>query len=438
MPTPKNIRRIALDLLSGCAAGRYSNLALDAAIKKHSLIPADRGLLTLLVMGVIEKQITLDYYIDKLSALPPGKIEPEIRTILRLGLYQLIFTDRIPDHAAVSETVSLAPRRASGFVNALLRRFLRERDNIALPPRDGNFPEYLSVKYSFPAGLCKRFVGIFGPGRTESLLSAFDKTPGLTLRVNTLRTTREGLLAKFAESGITAAPTDLSPDGVCLDTAPPALLPGFEEGLFFVQDEASQLSVRALGAHPGMTVIDACAAPGSKSFGIALAMQNTGRVLSFDLHESRLPLIDSGADKLGIEIIETTPGDASLPDPALFVSADRVLCDVPCSGYGVMAKKPEIRYKNPADVAGLPEVQYAILDNCSKYLKPGGLLVYSTCTILPVENEEVVGRFLAGYPDFHLSPFTAGALSSDGMITLYPDTHHTDGFFIACMKKGLK
>jgi 16S rRNA (cytosine967-C5)-methyltransferase len=187
-----------------------------------------------------------------------------------------------------------------------------------------------------------------------------------------------------------------------------------------------------------MTVIDACAAPGSKSFGIALAMQNTGRVLSFDLHESRLPLIDSGADKLGIEIIETTPGDASLPDPALFVSADRVLCDVPCSGYGVMAKKPEIRYKNPADVAGLPEVQYAILDNCSKYLKPGGLLVYSTCTILPEENEEVVGRFLAGYPDFHLSPFTAGALSSDGMITLYPDTHHTDGFFIACMKKGLK
>ncbi|MGI6167449.1 MAG: 16S rRNA (cytosine(967)-C(5))-methyltransferase RsmB [Eubacteriales bacterium] len=434
MPAHQNVRRIAYDLLSG-SAGRYSNLALDAAIKKYNLSPADRGLLTLLVMGVIEKQITLDYYIDKLSALPPGKIEPGVRTLLRLGLYQLIFTDRIPAHAAVSETVALAPRRASGFVNALLRRFLRERDSITLPPRDSRPLEYLSVRYSFPAGLCGRFVGIFGLERTELLLSAFDKMPGLTLRVNTLKTTREALLACFAEAGISAAPTPLSPDGICLDAAPPATLPGFDEGLFFVQDEASQLCVRALDARPGMTVIDACAAPGSKSFGIALAMENSGRVLSFDLHENKLSLIRSGAGRLGIEIIEAAPGDSSLPDPALFAAADRVLCDVPCSGYGVMAKKPEIRYKNPADVAGLPEVQYAILDNCSKYLKPGGLLVYSTCTILPEENEEVVGRFLDGHPDYHPSPFTAGGLSTGGMITLYPDTHHTDGFFIACMKK---
>ncbi|NLW74604.1 MAG: 16S rRNA (cytosine(967)-C(5))-methyltransferase RsmB [Clostridiales bacterium] len=434
MPAPRNVRRIAYDLLSG-SAGRYSNLALDAAIKKNNLTPADRGLLTLLVMGVIEKQITLDYYIDKLSAIPPGKIEPGVRTLLRLGLYQLIFTDRIPAHAAVSETVALAPRRASGFVNALLRRFLRERGSISLPPRDSRPLEYLSIKYSFPVGLCGRLVEIFGFERTESLLSAFDRTPGLTLRVNILKTTREDLLTCFAEAGITAAPTPLSPDGICLDAAPPATLPGFDEGLFFVQDEASQLCVRALDARPGMTVIDACAAPGSKSFGIALTMQNSGRILAFDLHENKLSLIRSGAGWLGIEIIEVAPGDASRPDPALFAAADRVLCDVPCSGYGVMAKKPEIRYKNPDDAAGLPEVQYAILDNCSKYLKPGGLLVYSTCTILPEENEEVVGRFLARHPDFHLSPFTAGGLSTGGMITLYPDIHHTDGFFIACMKK---
>ena len=285
-----------------------------------------------------------------------------------------------------------------------------------------------------PYQLCRALSG-FGPGRAESLLSSFCRAPGLTLRVNTLKTTQKALLSRFAGAGISAAPTALSPDGISLDTAPLASLPGFDEGLFFVQDEASQLCVRALDARPGMTVIDACAAPGSKSFGIALTMQNTGQVLSFDLHENKLSLIRSGAGRLGINVIKAAPGDASLPDPALFAAADRVLCDVPCSGYGVMAKKPEIRYKNLTDVAGLPEVQYAILDNCSKYLKPGGLLVYSTCTILPEENEGVVSRFLAGHPDFHLLPFTAGSLLADGMITLYPDTHQTDGFFIACLKK---
>jgi 16S rRNA (cytosine967-C5)-methyltransferase len=206
--------------------------------------------------------------------------------------------------------------------------------------------------------------------------------------------------------------------------------------VFVVQDEASQLAVRTLEAHPGMLVIDACAAPGSKSFGTALTMENTGRVLSYDLHESKLSLIRSSAEKLGINIIEPSPHDSRESIPDLVGAADRVLCDVPCSGFGVMAKKPEIRYKSLADAAGLPEIQYAILENFSRYVKPGGLLVYSTCTLLPEENENNVARFLAAHPDFSLSPFTAGALSvPDGMITLAPDTHETDGFFIVKMKK---
>lgn len=433
-----NIRRLALSLLTSCAAAdRYSNLALDAALKKHDLTPADRGLLTLLVFGVIEKQITLDFYIDKLSTLPPSKIEPEVRMILRLGLYQLIYTDRIPDHAAVNETVDLAPHRASGFVNALLRRYLREKDGIALPGPDAGLSQYLSVKYSFPPPLVERFTGIFGPGRAESLLSSFGHAPGLSLRVNTLKTTRADLLTRFTGAGVTASPTPLSPDGIRLDTAPLASLPGFDEGYFFVQDEASQLAVRALDARPGMTVTDACAAPGSKSFGAALTMENCGRVLSYDLHESKLSLIRSSAGKLGINIIEASPHDARVQIPELIGAADRVICDVPCSGYGVMAKKPEIRYKNLADATSLPEIQYAILENCSRYVKPGGFLIYSTCTLLPEENENNVTRFLAAHPDFSLSPFTAGALPvNGGMITLYPDTHGTDGFFIAKMKNN--
>ncbi len=438
MPEKINVRRLALTLLLGCEReGQYSNIALDAAIKKHNLTPADRGLLTLLLFGVIEKQITLDYYIDLLSTLPPSKIEPRVRMLLRLGLYQIIFTDRIPDHAAVNESVALAPRRATRFVNALLRRYLRERESIALPRKEEGLPLYLSVKYSFPAPLCERFTCIFGAERAEALLAAFGRAPELTLCVNTLKTTRKDYLARLADARINASPTPLSPDGVSLATLPLASLPGFNDGLFFVQDEASQLAVRALDAHSGMTVVDACAAPGSKSFGAALAMGNKGRIFSFDLHENKLSLILSSAGRLGIDIIEVSKCDARNPLTQLIGAADRVICDVPCSGYGVMAKKPEIRYKNLADAALLPEIQFDILENCSRYTAPGGLLVYSTCTILPEENERVVGRFLAAHPEFSLSPFTAGSLPvPEGMITLAPDTHSTDGFFIARMKRS--
>ena len=425
-----NVRQIALQtLLKMSASGGYSNLSLDSAIKKHPLDPRDRGLLTQLVMGVVERQTTLDYYIRALAGENDKKIEPQVRTILRLGLYQLMFCDRIPAHAAVSETVELAPRRATGFVNALLRNYMRRSKDIALPEDTvGN----MAVRYGYPEAICSRLTEDYGAERTASILDAMNEPPMLTLRVNTLRVTREQVLERLCRAGYDAQPTPLANTGIILPTTSVTALEGFEEGDFTVQDEASQLCTAALDAHAGMRVIDVCSAPGSKSFGAAQDMQNQGEILAFDLHDSKLSLIQKGAARLGIAIIKVAAADGRHFEPSLQASADRIICDVPCSGYGVMAKKPEIRHKHPDESARLPEIQYDILENCSRYLKAGGVLVYSTCTLLRTENDGVVDRFLSAHPEFALEGFEAGALSvPEGRITLAPDTHSTDGFYIA-------
>ena len=431
-----NVRQTALSTLTRCDRnGSYSNLALDAAIRSGDFSPADRGLLTTLVYGVIERRITLDYIIDRLSDRDPDKIDPQVRNILRLGLYQLRYLDRIPAHAAINESVSLATRKSSGFINALLRSYQRREKEISLPTREEGILPYLSVRYSFPEPLCARFIDIFGEERAERLLDAFSVQPPLTIRVNTLKTDRNTLLAQLSspETAPTASP--LSPDGILLGSAAP-LHDGIQKGLFFVQDAASQLCVRTLDARPGHTVIDACCCPGSKSFGAAIDMQNRGRLLSFDLHKSKLSLVSAGAERLGISILETDARDSRHYDPTLEGIADRVLCDVPCSGFGVIAKKPEIRYKDPADSAALPDIQLAILENNCRYVKDGGILVYSTCTVFPEENEENVARFLARHPEFSPEPFFHGDIQAPcGMLTLTPDEHGTDGFFIAKLRK---
>ena len=430
-----NVRQTALSVLTRCDRdGSYSNLALDAAIRAGNFSPADRGLLTALVYGVIERRVTLDYLIDRLSDRPADGIDPQVRGILRLGLYQLRYLDRIPPHAAINESVSLATRKSAGFVNALLRSYLRRLGELTLPKKEDGLIPYLSVNYSFPESLCARFVDIFGETRAERVLAAFAVQPPLTVRVNTLKTDRGTLIRDLADCG--AAPSPISPDGVTLDSAD-ALRRGVEEGLFFVQDAASQLCVRTLDARPGQTVIDACCCPGSKSFGAAIDMKNEGHLLSFDLHRNKLSLVEAGAQKLGISILKTDARDSRTFDPSLVETADRVLCDVPCSGFGVIAKKPEIRYKDPADSAALPDIQLAILENNCRYLKPGGILVYSTCTLLPEENEDNIARFLAKHPEFVPDPFVHGDIqATSGMLTLTPDEHGTDGFFIAKLRKG--
>ena len=420
-------RKIAYDVLVRCAsAEQYSNIALDTAIKRSDLTPPDRGLLTALVYGVIERQITLDAIIDGLCERGSADITPDVRTLLRLGLYQLAYLDRVPDHAAVNETVNMAGKRSRGFVNAILRAFIRSGKEIPIPGKEEDPIRYLSVKYSFCEGLCERFVAAFGLLRTEELFAAFGEHPDLTLRTNTLRITREELIAKLEEQGIHALPTKESDVGIRVcDRSPVTELYGFGEGLFFVQDEASQLCVKALDAKAGMHVMDACACPGSKSFGAAIDMQNEGSVLSCDLHKNKLSLVESGAARLGISILQIAERDARNTNEAWLGTFDRVLCDVPCSGFGVFAKKPELRYKDPASSAALPDIQLAILESASSYVKVGGKLVYSTCTLIPEENEENVARFLDENSSFVLKE----------QRTLYPDVDGTDGFFYAVLER---
>lgn len=429
----KNVRRTVLDLLVRYeAAGSYSNISLDTAIKRNSFSPSDRALLTLLFYGVLEKKITLDFIIDSLSSLPPSKIERETRNILRMGIYQLAFADRIPPHAAVNETVSLAAKRSKGFVNAILHSYIRKKDGLSFPDKATDIIRYLSVRYSVSAPLCEKLCASYGPSECEDILEAFSHTPPVTLRTNTLRTDTETLLSEIREKFPEAVRTANAKDGITVPSCAVSELDRLATGECIVQDEASQISCEVLAAKEGDTVADVCACPGSKSFGAAMTMKNKGSVLAFDIHENKLSLVDEGAKRLGITIISTKTHDARLPIPSLLRKADRVICDVPCSGFGVISKKPELRYKDPKTCEDLPDIQLAILENASQYLKVGGTLVYSTCTILPEENEDNIARFLEKHTDFECVPFRVRSIDAPkGYITLLPHKDKTDGFFIA-------
>ena len=436
----QSARDLAFKVLSDASKHTtYSNIALDRALGSCSLSPADRGLVTAIVMGVTERQLTLDAIIDALSK-DPDKTDMDARVLLRMGIYQIEYLDRIPDHAAVNETVSVAPRRIRGFVNAILRSFLRAREkgdvDSLFPSKDRDELGYLSMKYSFPRDVCREFCNLYGLERTEKIFEIFNRAPIMTLRVNTLKISIEDFAALLDEHGI---PYELSSrlcDAILIDSVSFADLPGAQEGYFFIQDEASQMCVEALGAETGDVVIDTCSCPGSKSFGSAIRMKNQGKIYSFDLHKSKLSLIEKGAGRLGIDIINVAERDGRKPDESLFSRADRVLCDVPCSGLGVIAKKPEIRYKSIEEFKRLPEIQYAILDASANYVRAGGYLVYSTCTVLPGENSENVERFLKEHEDFEAVDFTVGGKNSErGMLSLAPDVDLTDGFFVAKMKR---
>ncbi len=417
-------RQLAYDLLLKAEKSKqYSNIALDNALEGSGLSAADKRLASVLFYGVTEKRITLDYRIAELSDKPLDDIEPRVLCALRLGLYQLIFLDRIPPHAAINETVELCTKKASGFVNAILRAHTRHGD-MKMPTDKARF---LSVKYSVALPLVEKFISIFGEAEAEAVLSGFEQKLETTLRTNTLKITREELISHLEN----ASATPIAPNGIYAGGSVRELY-GFNEGLFFVQDQASQICVEVLDTRQGQTMLDICACPGSKSFGAAVNMKNSGKIIAFDLHENKLSLVKSGATRLGINIIETRACDGRNFIGELEGTADRVLCDVPCSGFGVLAKKPELRYKDPRESEALPSIQAAILNNASKYVKRGGVLVYSTCTLLPEENENNVLGFLSSHPDFSLCPWSVGELSApNGMITLYPHIHGTDGFFIA-------
>ena len=419
-------RELALELLIKAEkSNQYSNIALDSALLKNELSTADKNLISAIFYGVIEKRITLDYQINELSKIPTKDMDASTLTALRIGLYQLIYLTRIPHHAAICETVNLCKKKSKGFVNAILRSFLRKGE-LALPDSNDTL-NYLSVAYSVDTPLLNELLNTFGKDETEKFLIAINATPKTTLRVNTLLTDRGTLLSKIPASEPTKnSPYGISTVGSVRDTY------GFEDGLFFVQDEASQISTVALGAQKNELIMDVCSCPGSKSFGAAIDMNNEGKIFSFDLHENKLSLVINGAKRLKIDIIETAACDGRKFLPDFEQKADRVICDVPCSGFGVLAKKPELRYKDPKESKSLPKIQRAILDNVCRYVKSGGVLLYSTCTVFPEENQENVNAFLKDHPEFSLVSWEAGDIRAEsGMLTLLPHVHGTDGFFIA-------
>lgn len=427
--------RMQLPAMEGPADG-YSNLLIDAALKNAgaAMSDADKGLFCRLAAGVCERRITLDWLISKLSARHPAKLDPDVLNILRLGLWQLRYADRIPEHAAVNETVNLAKKYSKSFINAILRSYLRKKDELELPA--GETADALSVRYSVGKELCAEFLRAFGPEKTVRILESTFDAPKMTLCANTLRLSREDLAAKLLAEGFSCEPTSDAPHGLrILDgSGIPAAL---RDGFCFVQDEASQICAAVLGAGKGDRVLDVCACPGSKSFGAAISMENTGEIVSCDLHASKLPLITKEGQKLGITVIKTDCRDSSVPKADEKEAFDKVICDVPCSGFGVIAKKPEIRYKNLKEARELPALQYKILEAAAAALKPGGTLVYSTCTVLPSENEENVQVFLENHKEFSLVPFAVGSRQAPaGMLTLFPD-EGTDGFFIAKLRKKL-
>ncbi len=401
-------------LVSCLANDKFVNLEISAILKRTDLKGADRGLYTSLVYGTIERLVTIDYIISKLSSRPIGEIDERTLCAIRLGICQLEFMDKIPAHAAVDESVELSPKKSKGFANALLRSFLRKKPR--MPKKEDGLSQYLSVKYSAPAPLCELFINDYG-NEAENILAAFLERKDTAIRINNLRT---DAAEKAAELG--AYPSTLCKN-VMLVKGFDGVLEGVEHGDWFVQDEASALCAEAVGAKAGETVIDTCSAPGGKSFAIALNMENKGKIYSFDLHANKISLIKKGAGKLGIDIIEASPRDAREPLEELIGKADRVLCDAPCSGFGVIGKKPDIKYKDIKASEGLPRVQAELLRGAARYVRRGGTLVYSTCTILKRENEDITAAFLAENSEFDLVE----------MKTMLPHKDGTDGFFICKM-----
>lgn len=435
-----NGRETALEVLTACRRlDAWSDGSLRSACRRNELDRREAALAARLTYGVLQNLALLDFYLDAYCVQPVEDMEPFVRDVLRLGTYQILFMDKIPDSAAVNEAVEMVKRhrraRASGMVNAVLRRLSRERERLpAIPASDP--AQALSIRYSHPRWLVERLLGLLGREETEAFLADDNAPAPLEIQYNPLKTTCQELEAAFA-------PGVLTPHGSlpgCYQLTAPGDLEGlesFQRGLFQVQDPAAKLAVLAAAPRPGDRVIDVCAAPGGKSFACAMAMENRGSILSCDIHRHKLALVQEGARRLGVTILETALADGREDHPQWAESADLVLCDVPCSGLGVIRKKPDIRYKDPAALAALPQVQGDILKNAARYVKPGGTLLYATCTILPEENRGVTEAFLSEDRTFVREPFSLPGIGDvgEGELTLWPQRHGTDGFYFCKMRK---
>lgn len=415
----KNARTVAVDaLVQTERSGAYSNLAINEVLANCGLEKRERALASALFFGVLERKMTLDFYISGLLT-KKGRVHCFTRQVLRCALYQMLYMDKIPNSAAVNEAVKMmkASKRHSetGFVNALLRKAAN-----GLP----ELPDDATLKYSAPEWLVESLYKDYGKQDADKFLENSLTTPPLYIRVNTLKTTREELCALLAEKGIEVKACAMDDALLLCGYSGAENEEYYKKGYYYFQDLASQTCVSKIGLKPGESFADLCAAPGGKSFTAAQYMQNKGKILSCDLHEHRVELIQKSAYRLGITCIECKQMDASVQqDIGTF---DAVLCDVPCSGLGVIARKPDIKYKDPKEFAEIEKIQRQILDTAANYVKSGGRLVYSTCTLRKAENEKIVEDFLCKHNDFEI------AVSPK---TYFPHKDGTDGFFVAVLCK---
>lgn len=437
-------REAALLTLNACERqGGWSDGVLKKQLAQSGLDSRDAGLATQICFGVIQNKFLLDFYLSRFSNIPLKRMEAKVVQALRIGLYQMLFLTRIPHSAAVNSAVEMTRKhsknqRASGMVNGILRAVERTLDRLPTIPAEDKV-EYLSILYSHPKWLVELWLQQLGRQETERLLAADNSAPPVTAQVNTCKISSVALLGRLSEAGVDAQVHPWLKDCIIIrQTGDLEQLDSFRDGLFYIQDPASRLAVMAAGVQPGMRILDACAAPGGKSFAASMDMKNRGEIISCDLHPHKKKLMQAGAGRLGLDCMKPQTADAAQYRPEWETAFDLVMADVPCSGLGVIRKKPDIRYKDPELLMGLPEVQSHILENVCRYVKPGGVLLYSTCTVLERENEAVVDGFLRAHNQFFLERFflpePIGTVQ-EGRLTLYPYLHDTDGFFFAKLRR---
>lgn len=446
---PTDPRTLAFDILSRVAEGAYADLALDAALElQPNLDGRDRALTTELVYGVLRQQGQLDFALSRFCRQPLSKLEHVVLRLLRLGAYQILCLDRVPDRAAVHETVELARRlrleRATGLINGILRSLVREQEAIPWPDAATDPAGHLEHVLSLPAWLARQWLAEFGAEEALALAGAMQQPAPFSLRVNTLALSREAYLARL-EGIAEARPTRFAPEGLTLSGRGRLSLPGDREGHYQVQDEASMLMAHLLGARAGERILDACAAPGGKTTHLAALSGNRAQILALDLHPQRVRLISQGARRLGCQGIETRAWDLTKqPEFLTPASFDRVLVDAPCSGLGVLRRNPEIRWRRaPSDLPRLAELQRTILQQVAPLVRPGGTLVYSLCTLGREETSAVVEAFAAAHPEFVREDLRQGVpdhwrelIDTTGCLRTLPHRHDgMDAFFAARFRR---
>jgi 16S rRNA (cytosine967-C5)-methyltransferase len=438
-----NSREVALKALYDIEKNKnYSNMAVNKYLKNSDLKDIDRGFATEIIYGVIENKYYLDYIIDKFSKIKSKKMSVYVRILLWIGIYQIMFLNSVSDYAAVNETVNLAKKydkRSAGFINAILRNVIRNKDDIREVDKK-DIVDYLSIKYSYNPWIIQNWTENFGKEFTEELLESNTERPSIYLRTNTLKITRDELIKRLKEQGLKCDKVSLIPEAIKVENLKNIENNDlFRKGYFTIQDVSSMIVGHVLNPKENSLVLDVCSAPGGKTTHVATLMNNSGKIVSRDIFSHKLNLIRQTVDRLGLTNVEIQEFDALKLDEKSMSKFDYVVADVPCSGLGIIRRKPEIKYKNKEEIISLPNIQNVILENASKYVKVGGTLVYSTCTIEDRENIDIVKDFLKNNNNFELEPIENIKIDldnqEDGYIKIYPNVHGIDGFFIAKLKR---